>query len=101
MSADRAREPKDTLDSTYIEVLSGVSAFTREGFCTVVVDGRHAGQMDPNEVRTMALSWLEAAEAAESDAMVLAELTSEDGMGLDDQVALAFIGALRRRRSPT
>lgn len=94
-------EEPDLLRETYIEVLTGVSAFTREGFCTIVVDGRPAGQMEPNEVRTMALQWLEAAEAAEMDAMVLAELTASDGMGLPDSTALAFIVALRRRRELT
>lgn len=89
------------LENTFIEVISGVSLFTRKPFCTIVIDGKPSGQMDPNEVRTMALGWLEAAEAAEMDAMVMAEMTDENGLGLPIEVAGEFIKSLRNRRSLT
>jgi hypothetical protein len=94
-------EEPDPLPETFIEVGSGVSQSTRQGFCTIMIDGRGVGQMEPNEVRTMALHWLEAAEAAEMDAMVLAELTAADGLDLADETALGFIVALRARRELT
>ena len=86
----------------HIEVTSGVSAFTGAAFCSIVVrDGGcqgkvlGTGQDSPAGIRAMALSWLEAAEAAESDAMVHAELKAK---GLDDDGAAYFIGSLRARR---
>lgn len=87
-----------TLDeSTDVEITSGVSAFTGEPFCQVIINGVARGQMTPTEVRQMALGWLEAAEAAESDAMVMAEMM--ETVGVDQQTAGAFVAALRKRRS--
>ncbi|HEY2088534.1 MAG TPA: hypothetical protein VGH54_21265 [Mycobacterium sp.] len=84
----------------WIEVQSGVSLFTGEGFCTVVVRDREGkqsrGQMSPAEVRDMALGWLAAADAAESDAALMAELAS---LELDEQIRVGFLAALRARRA--
>lgn len=80
-----------------IHVESGVSAFSGEPFLTIRTTGGRTGQMTPAELRTMALHWLEAAEAAETDAAVFAELSS---LGLDDATAAGFIQALRFRRDP-
>lgn len=79
-----------------ITVTSGVSVFTGLPFCGVEVNGVAYGQLTPNEVRMMALHWLGAAEAAESDAAVFAELKSAD---LEDAVAATFITNLRSRRA--
>lgn len=65
-------------------------------FCTVRLNDRAAGQLAPHEVRAMALQWLEAAEAAESDALVVRELV--DTVKLDLPTAGQFILALRNRR---
>lgn len=82
-------------------ITSGVSAFTGQPFCLVEAVGtdgaRWTGQLSPAEVRAMALHWLEAAEAAEHDAIVRTELV--EGLGLEDKVAAAFIAALRDRRT--
>ena len=87
----------------HIEVTSGVSAFTGEAFCSIVVrdGGCHgkvlgSGQDNPAGIRAMALSWLEAAEAAESDAVVFAELKA---LGLDEAAAGCVIAGMRARRS--
>ena len=58
--------------------------------------GTKKAQLDPDDVRTMALHWLEAAESAEHDAAVFNEL--HEGMGLDIEPAAAFIYILRGRR---
>jgi len=83
-----------------LEITSGVSASTGEGFLiveAVLSDGaRAAGQMSPAEVRMTALGWLAAAEAAESDAMVHAEMKEA---GLPNKTADGFIRALRTRRA--
>jgi hypothetical protein len=87
-------------DNRSINITSGVSLFTKKGFCTIEVDGRAIGQLDPAEVRTMALHWIEAAEAAEMDAMVVSEMTDPEGLNLSIEVAAQFVKSLRRRRDP-
>lgn len=84
-----------------IAIESGVSLFTGEGFCHVHAVGTEGtvvagGQMTPAEVRSMALHWLRAAEAAEHDAAVVAELRET---GLGDQNVAPFLTALRARRA--
>lgn len=85
-----------------INIFSGVSVFDGKGFChieAVLDDGtRFVGQLTPNEVRQMALGWLQAAEAAEHGAAVHAELTERAGMSFE--TAGHFILALRDRRTP-
>lgn len=91
---------KDAGGLSDVFISSGVSAFTGKPFCLVEAvstsGDRWTGQLSPKEVRTMALHWLEAAEAAEHDAAVRAELVEE--LGLGDHAAAAFIAALRERR---
>lgn len=85
-----------------INIVSGVNVFDAKGFChieAVLDDGtRFVGQLTPDEVRQMALGWLQAAEAAEHDAAVHAELT--ENAGLTFETAGQFILALRDRRTP-
>jgi hypothetical protein len=91
-------------DLADITMLSGVSVFTGEGYVEVRALGKVGdlvvellGQLTPAEMRAHALAYLEAAEAAESDALVFAELT--DQPGLDVEHAAAFLVALRARRA--
>lgn len=86
-----ALEPDPT-----ITVESGVSLFTKQGFCILSVNGERVGQLDPSQVRDMAMGWLAAADAAESDAAVFAELT--EYMELPEHTAAAFVQSLRARR---
>lgn len=68
-----------------------------KGFCTVTVNGGDlVGQLSPEEVRRLALDWLEAAEAAETDAIVGRILTSH---GAPPEVAAEFLVDMRKRRS--
>lgn len=95
MSDDRAK-----LGELRIE--SGVSAFTGEPFCHVhVLDAGGelltSGQLKPEEVRVTALAWLEAAEAAVSDAAVWKIMRGR--VGLDEQAAATFLAELRASRS--
>lgn len=86
-------------DVANIEIRSGVN---EDGiaFNTVVVttgDGRmFLGQLDPNAVRTMALGWLGAAEAAEQDSIVARLLV--DKFGLEWAYVGGFIADMRRLR---
>jgi hypothetical protein len=63
--------------STELESIFVTSGVTTEGkpFCTVAAHGDGGvillGQLDPATVRSMALQWIESAEAAEQDAAVL------------------------------
>lgn len=86
-----------------IEVVSGLAE--REGgeyrgFLTIratAEDGSFmTGQLDPAEVRKMALDWLGAAEAAASDAIVQNMLTRD--VGLSPANAAAFVMAMRHER---
>ena len=83
-----------------VEVRSGVNE-DGEGFCHVVVTtggGRVLlGQLDPETVRSMALNFLGAAEAAEQDAVVFGML--RDDVGLDLPEIGEFLAGMRRRRS--
>ena len=81
----------------HIEIKSGISLFDGKGFCQVVLDGKPIGQLTPAGVRTMALNWLAAADAAESDSAVFAELQA---IGIEQQQAASFIQSLRARRDP-
>lgn len=88
-----------------VECESGVNA-TLKPFVHVKATGHHKnrqvlllGQIDPATCRSMAMQFLEAAEAAEHDAAVAAEMT--EGAGVPFDTALMFIGNLRKRRAPT
>lgn len=85
-----------------IDVLSGVSETTGEGYVQVTAHGRLdddavvlLGQLSPAELRAHALVYLEAAEGAETDAAVWAELTEA---GAPVEAVAALLGALRARR---
>jgi hypothetical protein len=54
------------------------------------------GQLDPDEVRAMAMRFLEVAEAADQDRIVFAMLTRD--IGLPRDVAAVFIRAMRQER---
>lgn len=77
-----------------IYITSGVNPKGKP-FCQVEW-GTKKAQLDPDDVRTMALNWLTSAEAAEHDAAVFNELCQ--GMDLDINTAGAFIFALRSHR---
>ena len=89
---------KDDLVS--IEVRSGVNE-KGEGFCTIVAesgDGRMLlGQMPPDMIRKIALDYLGAAEAAETDAIVFRLL--RDKFNLDLPIVGAFVADMRNERS--
>lgn len=79
-----------------IELRSGVND-KLEGFCTVVVNGGDLlGQLTPDEVRAMALQWLEVAEAAHMDQTIVKVMM--DTMGCDLENALAFLAMCRDAR---
>jgi hypothetical protein len=71
-----------------------------EGFCTVAAHSEGGqilvGQLDPKEVRAMALAWLESAEAAEQDAAALRCIRK---LELPDELAGAIIAELRDSRT--
>lgn len=70
------------------------------GFVTVAASSKDGtiliGQLSPDEVRKMALQWLESAEAADQDAAVL-RVTRK--LNLDDGLAALVIRELRESRS--
>jgi hypothetical protein len=87
----------DDLES--IDVRSGVNE-RGEPFLTVVAmaaGGRMIlGQLEPPEVRLMAMAWLEAAEAAEQDAAVLRCVRK---LELPEELAGAVVAELRNSRA--
>ncbi len=88
-------------DLNSIDMESGVSLFTGEPFVQIVVvaDGAPVarGQLPPAEVRRHALAYLEAAEAAETDALVWHMLREE--VGMSEEAVGTFLTALRARRA--
>jgi hypothetical protein len=86
-------------DLSNVEISSGVN---HEGkpFCTIVCQTMSKrliiGQLDPDEVRRMALQWLETAEAADQDAAVLRVMRK---MNLPDDLAAVIVAELRDSRS--
>jgi len=85
----------ETIDHDTINVISGVSAFTGEGFVTIRW-GAEAGQLTPAAARQHALHVLSCAEAAENDAVTQKVL--QEGFGLDVQSAGQFLILIRDRR---
>ena len=71
-----------------------------QGFCTVVATSQERdlliGQLPPDTVRKMALDWLGAAEAAETDGIVYRLLSSKFGLPLE--AVGAFISQMRDER---
>jgi hypothetical protein len=77
---------------------SGVSAFTGKPF--VLLTWEHmSGQLTPAEARELALQIIEAATAAEHDALFV-RWTREE-VGLDMQAAVQGLAALRKLREET
>lgn len=74
---------------------SGVSAFTGEPFVLLEWHGPMSGQMTPDEARQLGLHIIEAADAAVTDSLVIAELKS---IGLKDEPAAVFLQRVRTRR---
>lgn len=84
----------------FLWVESGVSLFTGDPFCAVTLerpDGsvESLGQLSPDEVRAMAMTWIESANAAEFDANLFAELRRR---GVTNQGISDLITGLRGRR---
>lgn len=86
-------------DVASIEIRSGVNP-NGEPFNTVVValeDKRmFLGQIPPETVRSMALDWLGAAEASETDAILFRLLQNEYGLSME--AAGSFITLVRGER---
>lgn len=83
-----------------IDLTSGVNE-AGEGFITIAASADTGtillGQLSPNEVRTMALHWLEVAEAADQDAAVLRCIRT---LELPVELAAAIVTHLRASREP-
>ena len=95
--ADAPMPDKDDLVS--IDVRSGVNE-KGDGFCTLVAtggDGRMLlGQMPPDLIRKIAMDYLAAAEAAETDAIVYRLLLNKFGLPLE--AVGAFVADMRDER---
>ncbi len=96
-------EPKQWAGLVNVEVVSGTAQDGPEdfrGFVTVravAEDGSiMAGQLDPDELRAMALTFLSAAEAAEQDAMVFRVLVAS--VGAPAEVAARVVMDMRKER---
>lgn len=94
---------KDWAGLTNIEVVSGLAERGENefrGFLTVrafAEDGSFmSGQLDPDDVRKMALNFLASAEAATSDALVMNLFVNK--IGAEPGVAAAFITDMRDER---
>lgn len=91
--------PDATEGLTDLDVASGVN---REGqpFCMILASGedgtRLQGEMNPDELRTLAMHWNHAAEAAEQDALLFQVLTQDSKM--DEAAAAQFIVMMRDKR---
>jgi hypothetical protein len=76
-----------------IEVQSIVSAADRTAY--VQIRGA-VGQMTPDEARDLALNLLQAAEAAQTDALILRFV--RDALDGDERAAAVLLGELRQMR---
>lgn len=87
-----------TLEAVNVE--SGVSAFDGKAFCRIECKGTEGdvmiGQLDPDTCRSMAVQWIEAADAAEFDAILLDFLINT--IGLDNQSVGNILVEMRKRR---
>jgi ribosomal protein S16 len=101
-----ARDEQRHADLRGIYVESGISGRSREPFCRVAVQYAErgsgkvleaVGQLTPQEVRSMARQWMEAAEAAIHDASVFHLLIDE--VGLPESGAASFVASLRAHRA--
>jgi hypothetical protein len=73
-----------------------------QGFVTIscqdTAGNIFTGQADPDEIRSMALKWLESAEAADQDRIVMTMLTRD--LDIPAQHAAGFIRQMREEREP-
>jgi hypothetical protein len=73
-----------------------------QGFVTISAQDTagniFTGQADPDEIRSMALKWLESAEAADQDRIVMTMLTRD--LDIPAQHAAGFIRQMREEREP-
>jgi hypothetical protein len=73
-----------------------------QGFVTISAQDTKGnvftGQADPDEIRSMALKWLESAEAADQDRIVMTMLTRD--LEIPAQHAAGFIRGMREEREP-
>lgn len=87
-----------TLEHVHVE--SGVSAFDGKGFCRIEARATNGdvmiGQLNPAEIRRMALDWIEAADAAEFDAILLDFLLNK--LSLDNESAGNVLLHIRNQR---
>ena len=95
--------PRQWADLDRIEVISGTAEDpdgSFRGFVTIrarASDGSFmAGQLDPDELRSLALNFLEVAEAADQDAMVFRVMTRN--VGVPPSVAAHLVRDMRTAR---
>jgi hypothetical protein len=93
---DERRSAHAEPDASGIDVESGVGSASGFGFVSLRW-GAESGQLTTREARAHALSILEAADAAEHDAVVWRWLTGR--MGMDPAAAGAVLVDLRRSRA--
>jgi|SRR5215472_6048588 len=91
-----SEHPEVATKEPRIEIESMVGMRTREP-AVVFRWGEECGQLTPTEARQHARRVLEAAEAADSDAFLLAFLRDQVGADLEHQVAV--LGEFRRWRA--
>ncbi len=96
-------EPKQWAGLVNIETVSGTAQDGPEdfrGFVTVravAEDGSiMAGQLEPDEVRQMALSFLSVAEAADQDALIFRVMTKN--IGAPAEVVAGLVMDMRKER---
>jgi hypothetical protein len=88
-------------DLAQINVEAGVSLFTHKPFCRIEIkDDKGAvnvvGQLDPDAVRALAMQWIEAACAAEHDALLMNFML--DTVGMEDETVGHMLLEMRRLR---
>lgn len=88
-AAAHEHRPDDVIDST-----SGVSLFDGSPF-VVIRWAQEAGQLTPERARELALSILEAADAAEFDAGLIRVLRAA---GIGDEYAVRLLNEIRGER---
>lgn len=79
----------------YIEWVSGVSLFDRKPFVQLRLDGKLVGQLDVEQTREIGMNALGAAEAAETDALILSVLGGDEE---SDRMAASLLVAIRGKR---
>lgn len=93
---------REWADLIGIEVISGTAEDEPtkfRGFVTVRAEAKDgsflSGQLDPDDLRAMALNFLQVAEAAEQDAIVMEKLVE---MEIPPEIAARFVMDMREKR---